>query len=94
MSDSAAERFARATAQGEWAALVTVVEGPGVGNQLIVWVSGASYGDLGHPRLNQRVALFVEQLLGRTPTSSPVRKRFPLPTGQAVEVEVTVGYLS
>jgi xanthine/CO dehydrogenase XdhC/CoxF family maturation factor len=94
MSDAVLKRYAEALSQGERAALVTVVGGPGLGNQLIVWSSGASFGDLGHPRLNQRVALFAEQLLERGSNPGPVRKRFPLAAGGMVEVEVTVGYCS
>ena len=46
-------------------ALAVVAEGPGTGNRMLVWKAGHTRGDLGWPRLNQRVALYAEQLLER-----------------------------
>lgn len=43
--------------------LATVVEGEGQGRQMLIWPRGETYGDLGSPRLNQRAALFAEQII-------------------------------
>ena len=43
--------------------LATVVSGPQPGRQLLVWPRGETLGDLGSPRLNQRAALYAEQIL-------------------------------
>lgn len=43
--------------------LATVVEGEGQGRQMLIWQRGETYGDLGSPRLNQRAALFAEQII-------------------------------
>lgn len=94
MTDPVRARFEQAVLRGDRAALVTVVAGPGTGQQLLVWASGDSYGDLGHPRLNQRVALFVEQMLERAPGAASFRKAFELPSGEAVEVEVSPAHLA
>lgn len=42
--------------------LATVVAGEGRGRQLLIWPRGETLGDLGSPRLNQRVALYAEQI--------------------------------
>jgi xanthine dehydrogenase accessory factor len=54
-------------------ALATVVAGPGVGCQLLVWPGGQTLGDLGSPRLNQRASLYAEQLI---PAQQSARKAF------------------
>jgi xanthine dehydrogenase accessory factor len=54
-------------------ALATVVEGPGVGNQLLIWPGGETLGDLGAPRLNQRAAIYGEQVI---PVFATGRKSF------------------
>lgn len=43
--------------------LATVVAGAGTGDQMLIWPRGETLGDLGSPRLNQRVALFAEQIV-------------------------------
>ena len=43
--------------------LATVVSGPNPGNQLLIWPRGETLGDLGSPRLNQRAALYAEQII-------------------------------
>ncbi len=53
--------------------LATVVSGPVTGSQLLVWSGGETLGDLGSPRLNQRAALYAEQIL---PTGQAGRKSF------------------
>ncbi len=45
----------------ELVVLATVVAGPGLGNQLLIWPAEQTLGDLGTPRLNQRAALFAEK---------------------------------
>jgi xanthine dehydrogenase accessory factor len=43
--------------------LASVVAGSGLGRQLLIWPRGETFGDLGSPRLNQRAALYAEQIL-------------------------------
>jgi xanthine dehydrogenase accessory factor len=57
------------------AALATVVEGPGIGNQLLIWPGGQTLGDLGAPRLNQRAAIYGEQVI---PILASGRKSFQM----------------
>ena len=49
-------------ASGQLVVLATVVDGPGVGRQLLIWPGGQTLGDLGSPRLNQQAALYGEQI--------------------------------
>ena len=49
-------------AAGETVAVATVLTGQRTGARLAVWSAGHTFGDLGWPRLNQRVALYAEQL--------------------------------
>lgn len=53
--------------------LATVVQGPQPGRQLVIWPRGETLGDLGSPRLNQRAALYAEQI---APTFQSSRKTF------------------
>jgi xanthine dehydrogenase accessory factor len=62
-------------ASGHLVVLATVVEGSGVGRQLLIWPGGQTLGDLGSPRLNQQVALYGEQI---APTFESGRKGFSL----------------
>jgi xanthine dehydrogenase accessory factor len=62
-------------ASGQLVVLATVVEGSGVGRQLLIWPGGQTLGDLGSPRLNQQVALYGEQI---APTFESGRKGFSL----------------
>jgi len=85
IEEALAKALRRAQAEGEPVAVATVLSGPSAGRRLLVWSAGQVFGDLGWPRLNQRVALFAEVFLeGVTPT---VRKKFDAPDG---EVEVLV----
>ena len=61
-----------------------VVGGPGEGRQLLVWPAGHTYGDLGWPRLNQRVALYAEQLFEKGPRE--MVKAFDVPGGVKLDV--------
>ena len=63
----------RSIADQQLIAVATVVAGPGVGCQLLVWPGGQTLGDLGSPRLNQRAALYAEQLI---PARQSARKTF------------------
>lgn len=75
----------RAREGGERVALARVVGGPWIGRRLLVWPGGQALGDLGAPRLNQRVALHAEAMLERG--ERVTRKPFDL-RGVTVEVEV------
>ena len=60
---------------GRLVVLATVIDGPGVGRQLLIWPGGQTLGDLGAPRLNQRAALYGEQIAS---TFESGRKSFSL----------------
>ena len=86
--DSAAidAELSRCRRAGEAVALARIVTGPGTAARLLVWKAGQALGDLGSPRLNQRVALYAEGLLVR---GGSERKAFDTPGGE-VEIETTV----
>ncbi len=86
MSDRIERELEACRAAGQPVALAQVVSGPGRGARLLVWPGGQALGSLGAPRLNQRVALYMEGLLERGGTE---RKSFELPDGK-VEIETTV----
>lgn len=69
--------------RGVAVAFGAVVAGPGVGRQMLVWKAGQTRGNLGWPRLNQRAALYAEQLLERGPQAA--RKVFDQ-QGERIEV--------
>jgi len=73
--------------RGEPVALATVLSGPTAGRRLLVWAAGHTFGDLGWPRLNQRVALYAEQLLERGARPAAAKK-FELPGAGNVEVRL------
>lgn len=86
MADQAIDQeLERARAAGERVALARVVDGPWAGRRLLVWAGGQALGDLGAPRLNQRVSLHAETMLARGERTT--RKPFEL-RGSRVEVEV------
>ncbi len=60
---------------GQLVVLATVVEGTGLGRQLLIWPGGQTLGDLGSPRLNQQAALYGEQI---APSFESGRKDFAL----------------
>ena len=74
MSDDLEVAIQQSGERREPVALATVTEGPGEGARMLIWKAGHTRGDLGWPRLNQRVALYAEQLLERG--SRPVEKQF------------------
>ncbi len=90
MSDVIDRELERCRQAGEAVALAVVVGGPGQqaghGARLLVWRGGAALGDLGSPRLNQRVALYAEGLLER---GGAERKRFDVSEGE-LEIETTI----
>ena len=82
-----ADLVAASRARGERVALATVLDGPRAGARLLVWSAGHTFGDLGWPRLNQRVALYAEQLFDRG-AAAPSRKRFDVPGAAKVEISI------
>jgi len=86
MSDAIDRELERCRQAGESVALAVILGGARDGSRLLVWGGGEALGDLGSPRLNQRVALYAEGLLVR---GGSERKRFDVPDGE-VEIETTV----
>lgn len=84
MTEPVEARLAAALARDDRIAVATVVDGPGQGRQLLVWPAGHTYGDLGWPRLNQRVALYAEQLFEKGPRE--MVKGFDIPGGAKLDV--------
>ena len=76
----------RCRQSGEKVALAVVDKGENEGARLLVWVGGEALGDLGSPRLNQRVALYAEGLLVR---GGSEHKSFDVPGGE-LEIETTI----
>lgn len=72
--DEVERELVLALAPGQPVALARIVEGPGKGNWLLVWPAGHTKGDLGQARLNQRAALYAEQLFDRVPR--PAQRSF------------------
>lgn len=86
-ADPLVTELERALTRGERVALATVRSGPWAGNRLLIWPGGEALGDLGAPRLNQRVALHAEALLERG--GGTTRKPFDH-LGRTIEIEVVV----
>jgi hypothetical protein len=91
VNDEVALRLARAGERGERVAVAEILGGAGTGRRLLVWSAGHTYGDLGWPRLNQRVALYAEQLFARG-AAAPAEsvKRFEVPGEGQVDVRFTL----
>ena len=87
MSDELERQMAASRERGERFALATVLEGAARGARLLVWSAGHTYGDLGWPRLNQRVALYAEQLFDRG-AAGTTHKRFEVPGAGKLEVRI------
>jgi hypothetical protein len=87
MAESYESRIETSLRRGEAVALATVLTGPTAGRRLLIWAAGHTFGDLGWPRLNQRVALYAEQLLERG-TRPSAAKKFDLPGAGSVEVSL------
>ena len=78
------ELLAESLGRGERVARATVVV-PRVGERvLLIWPAGHTFGDLGWPRLNQRVALYAEQLFEKGPRE--MVKSFDVPGGAKLDV--------
>ncbi len=86
ISDAIDAELSRCRRAGEPVALAKMVTGSPAGARLLVWPAGQALGDLGSPRLNQRVALYAEGLLVR---GGSERKTFDVPGGE-IEIETTV----
>jgi len=84
--------LAASLGRGERVARATVTmprEGP---RDLLIWPAGHTFGDLGWPRLNQRVALYAEQLFEKGPRE--MTKAFDLPDGTRVDVRFEFPHLA
>lgn len=81
--------LAESRARGERVAIATALDGPQSGARLLVWSAGHTFGDLGWPRLNQRVALYAEQLFERGVTTGS-SKRFDVPGAPKIEVSIEI----
>jgi hypothetical protein len=77
----------RATAATSAVAEATIVAGANSGARMRIWPAGQIRGNLGWPRLNQRVALYAEQLFERG-ARVPSVKRFATPDAGEVEVRI------
>lgn len=73
---------------GQPVARARLVSGPGAGREMLIWPAGEVFGDLGSPRLNQRIALYVEAQFTKG-WRSTASKQFKH-GGEAYEVEFTV----
>lgn len=87
MSETVERLIAASRARGERVAVATATDGAHRGARLLVWSAGHTFGDLGWPRLNQRVALYAEQLFERG-AGGPSSKRFDVPGAGKVEVRI------
>lgn len=81
--------LAESRARRERVALATALDGEHLGARLLVWSAGHTFGDLGWPRLNQRVALYAEQLFERGVTASS-KKRFDVPGAAKIEISIEI----
>lgn len=82
MNSTILSRLKDCQVREELVALATVVAGIGLGKQVLVWPGGQTLGDLGAPRLNQRAALYAEQII---PGFASSRKHFQH-EGETVDV--------
>ena len=94
MSDPIQLLLERSRARGERVAVAEIVAGAGLGRRLLVWSAGHTYGDLGWPRLNQRAALYAEQLFERGARAPEISaKRFDVPGEGDVEIRFELAAL-
>jgi hypothetical protein len=84
--------LAESLARGERVARATVVTPHNGERELLIWPAGHTFGDLGWPRLNQRVALYAEQLFEKGPRE--MAKEFDLPDGTRVDVRFEFPHLA
>jgi len=92
MSDAADAMLDASLEKGDRVARAVVEVRPGQERVLLIWPAGHTYGDLGWPRLNQRVALYAEQLFEKGPRA--MTKAFDLPDGTRVDVRFEFPYLA
>jgi hypothetical protein len=92
MSPEVDGMLAASLGRGERVARATVLGSGDESQALLVWPAGHTYGDLGWPRLNQRVALYAEQLFEKGPRD--MTKSFDLPDGTQVEVRFEFPFLA
>lgn len=92
MSPTVEELLAASLVRGERVARAVVVTASGEERALLVWPAGHTFGDLGWPRLNQRVALYAEQLFEKGPRE--MTKAFDLPDGTRVDVRFEFPHLA
>ena len=84
--------LAESLGRGERVARATVLTAHGAERALLIWPAGHTFGDLGWPRLNQRVALYAEQLFEKGPRE--MTKSFDLPDGSRVDVRFEFPHLA
>ncbi|MBP9142940.1 MAG: hypothetical protein KBF21_20095 [Thermoanaerobaculia bacterium] len=92
MSPSVDELLTASLVRGERVARAVVVTAGGEERALLIWPAGHTFGDLGWPRLNQRVALYAEQLFEKGPRE--MTKAFDLPDGTRVDVRFEFPHLA
>ncbi|MEO8276703.1 MAG: XdhC family protein [Thermoanaerobaculia bacterium] len=92
MSEDVRAVLAGSLGRGERVARATVVGSAPESQVLLVWPAGHTYGDLGWPRLNQRVALYAEQLFEKGPRE--MVKAFDMPDGRRVDVRFEFPFLA
>ena len=92
MNGGVEEQLAQSLARGEQVARATVGTPREGERQLLIWPAGHTFGDLGWPRLNQRVALYAEQLFEKGPRE--MTKAFDLPDGTRVDVRFEFPHLA
>ncbi|MGH9379460.1 MAG: hypothetical protein ACRD2Z_02425 [Thermoanaerobaculia bacterium] len=81
-------QLAASLAAGQPVARARLATGPGAGKEMLIWPAGEVFGDLGSPRLNQRIALYVEAQFTKG-WRSTATKQFQH-GGETYEVEFTV----
>lgn len=92
MSPTVDELLTASLVRGERVARAAVVTAQGETRALLIWPAGHTFGDLGWPRLNQRVALYAEQLFEKGPRE--MTKAFDLPDGTRVDVRYEFPFLA
>jgi hypothetical protein len=92
VSPTVDELLTASLVRGERVARAVVVTARGEERALLIWPAGHTFGDLGWPRLNQRVALYAEQLFEKGPRE--MTKAFDLPDGTRVDVRFEFPHLA
>ena len=92
MSPSVDELLTASLVRGERVARAVVVTAGGEERVLLIWPAGHTFGDLGWPRLNHRVAPYAERLFEKGPRG--MIKAFDLPDGTRVDVRFEFPHLA